>query len=469
MYCQTNATRLYVILLGVLVAGPMATRAEDIIARGPDSAPARYTFTDADNALLDEVQHACFLYFWKEVGEPAKLVRDRKKAPVASSAAVGSQLSALPIGVERGWITRRQGEQRALTVLRAMLASDDNKKFGVYVHFPDMHTGGSSHEGYEVLASTVDHALFAAGAIVAGEYFQGEVKRLVDRVVADANWNAYAVGPNGFVSMGWKPKDPTNMHGEGEFLKAHWSWASAEERLIYFLGAGSPDPDYALDPKLYYSLLRPVKRHKDGPAYVVSWPGAMFTYIFSQCWIDYESIGPDDPGKFGIEAPRVNWRENSRRAVLTHRQRCIEQTDRFKTFAPDRWGLSPCAGRDGYLVPQVRPNGSDADKWFEGTVAPYAAAAAIMFTPRESMDAIRAFRHLKDGDGKPAVWRDPSEGGYGFADSFNLDQGFASDDYVGIDQGPILLGIENARTGLIWKLFMRSETAQRSVQRLRLR
>ena len=115
------------------------------------------------------------------------------------------------------------------------------------------------------------------------------------------------------------------------------------------------------------------------------------------------------------------------------------------------------------------PNGSNADKWFEGTVAPYAATAAIMFTPRESMDAIRAFRDLKDPGGKPVVWRDPKVGGYGFADSFNLDQGFASDDYVGIDQGPILLGIENARTGLIWKLFMRSEAAQRSVRQLRLR
>lgn len=454
--------------LAAALIGLAAARAGDGVIIQATSPAAQYQFSEADNALLDEVQHACFLYFWKEVGEPACLVRDRKKAPVASSAAVGSQLSALPIGVERGWITREQAEKRALTVLRAMVAADDNKKLGIYVHFPDMHTGGLSHEGYEVIASTVDHALFAAGVIVAGEYFGGEVKRLADRVVADANWKAYAVGPDGFVSMGWRPKDPANMQGAGEFLKAHWSWAAAEERLIYFLGAGSPNPDYALDPKLYYQLLRPVKRHKDGPPYVVSWPGAMFTYIFSQCWIDYASIGPDDPGKFGIDAPRVDWRENSRRATLTHRQRCIEASDQFKTFAPDRWGLSPCAGRDGYLVPEVQPNGINKDQWFEGTVAPYAAAAAIMFTPKESMDAIRAFRNLKGDDGKPVVWRDPATGGYGFADCFNLDQDYTSDDYVGIDQGPILLGIENARTGLIWKLFMQSDTAKRSLKRLRL-
>ena len=440
-----------------------------MIAREGGQPVPRYEFTAVDNALLDEVQHATFLYFWKEVGQPAQVVRDRKKAPVASSAAVGWQLSSLPIGVERGWITREQGEQRALTVLRAMVAADDNKKFGIYVHFPDLHTAGNSHEGYEVLASTVDHALFSAGAIVVAEYFGGEVKRLTDRILADANWKAYAVGPDGFVSMGWKPRDPEDMDGEGEFLKAHWSWISAEEQLVYFLGAGAPNPDHALDPKLYFRLKRLVKHHEDGPPYVVSWPGGLFTYIFSHCWIDYARLGPDDPSKFGIDGPRVDWHENSRRAVLTHRQRCIEQIGVFKTFATDRWGLSSCAGRDGYLVPEVRPNGSDTDRWYEGTVAPYAATASLMFTPAESLAAIRAFRQLKSDSGQPVVWRDPAAGGYGFADSFNLDQKFASDDYVGIDQGPILLGIENARTGLIWKLFMQSETAQRAIERLQLK
>jgi hypothetical protein len=108
------------------------------------------------------------------------------------------------------------------------------------------------------------------------------------------------------------------------------------------------------------------------------------------------------------------------------------------------------------------------DEWHEGTVAPYAAASSIMFVPHESMRAIRAFHNLTDTSGRPLVWRDPSSGGYGFVDAFNLDQGYASDDYVGIDQGPMLLAIENARTGLVWKLFMQSDTARRAVERLRL-
>ncbi len=469
MHCEPNTLARWAILCAAVLAGSSISCAQEPRARQSMSAPAESPFSDADNALLDEVQHGCFLYFWKEVGEPAKLVRDRKKARAASSAAVGFQLSSLPIGVERGWITREQGERRALTVLRAMVSSDDNKRFGIYVHFPDRNTGGASRRGYELLASTVDHALFAAGAIVAGEYFGGEAKSLADRIVAEADWNAYAVGPRGFLSMGWKPTDRKNMRGEGEFLSAHWSWASAEERLIYFLGTGSPTSDHALDPQLYYRLRRPVKRHADGgPPYVVSWNGALFTYFFAQCWIDYRLVESSDPGVVEAGGPDIDWRENSRRAVLTHRRRCIEQAGRYKTFAPDRWGLSPCASRGGYLVPQVQPNGRNADRWGEGTVAPYAAGAAMMFTPRESLDVLRALRNLKDDSGKFVVWRDPAAGGYGFADSFNLDQGFVSDDYVGIDQGPMLLGIENARTGLIWKLFMRSATAERSIARLKL-
>ena len=154
----------------------------------------------------------------------AKLVRDRFKAPVSSVAAVGFQLSSLPIGVERGWITRAQGLDRAVTVLRALISQTDNKKFGIYVHFPDMDTGGSTHCGYEVLASTVDHALFLAGAITAAEYFGGEVEQLANQIIADTNWRAYAIRPDGYLSMGWTPDDPKNMHGPGRFHKAHWSY-----------------------------------------------------------------------------------------------------------------------------------------------------------------------------------------------------------------------------------------------------
>lgn len=436
------------------------------ILRPAAAGTVTFQFSPEDQALLEEIQHACFLYFWREVGQPASLVRDRLKAPLASVAAVGFQLSSLPLGVEHGWITRDQGAQRAQTVLRSLIERDDNRKFGMYLHFPDHNTGGPSHHGYEVLASTVDTALLIAGAIPAAEYFGGEVKSLVDRMIAEADWKAFVTGPDGFLSMGWTPDDPERMAGPGKLHGSQWDIASDEERLIYFLAVGSPVPDHALPPSSYYRLKRMVKRDGDMPPYVVSWPGALFTYLFSHCWIDYRSLGADDPARFGIGSVRVDWYENTRRAVLTHRRRCVAQQERFSTLGQNRWGLSACAGRDGYIVPRVQPNMAAEDQWCAGTVAPYAAGASIMFTPRESMAALRAFRELKDKQGRPLVWRDPAEGGYGLADAFNLDQGYVSDDYVGIDHGPMLLAIENARSGLIWRLFMRHETVRRAVTRL---
>ena len=194
--------------------------------------------------------------------------------------------------------------------------------------------------------------------------------------------------------------------GSGAAMRSGWS---------IFLAVGAPDADHAIAPTSYYRLKRVVKRHDDMPPYVVSWNGSLFTYFFSHCWIDYRHLAADDPQSFDVDAPRVDWFENSRRAVLTHRQRCIEASHEFPTLAENRWGLAPCSFRDQYLVHEVRPSVNDKDVWYEGVVPPYAAGSAIMFTPTESLAALREYRSLNGPDGRPLVWRDPAKGGYGFA------------------------------------------------------
>ena len=107
-------------------------------------------------------------------------------------------------------------------------------------------------------------------------------------------------------------------------------------------------------------------------------------------------------------------------------------------------------------------------RWFDGLIAPYAAGTSIMFLPEESVAALRAFRELKSPDGKLVAWRTEGKGAYGLVDSFNLQRNFTSQDTLGIDHGPLILGIENARTGLVWKLFMQHPAAKRAVERLKL-
>ena len=209
-----------------------------------------------------------------------------------------------------------------------------------------------------------------------------------------------------------------------------------------------------------------MKQHDDKPPFVVSWNGSLFTYFFASCWIDYRAYAADNPDDFGEDGPSVQWFENSRRAVLTHRDRCREASSRFNTLGENRWGLAPCSFRSNYLVHEVRPNISDRDIWLDGVTAPYAAGAAIMFAPRECMAALREYRSLRDSNSRPVAWHDPKLGGYGFVDSFSLNPPQGQNETLGVDAGPLLLAIENVRSGLIWQLFMKHDVAKRAVRRL---
>jgi hypothetical protein len=462
------------LLVALAIQAPAVFSTEPIEASADSVAAWKYQFSKEDENLLDSIQKGCFQYLWNEVGTPAKLAKDKTSDTVCSIAAVGFQLASLPIGVERGWITKEQGSKRAATVLRSLIERSDNKKAGIYMHFLDERTGGQPDYSrtkyrYELVASTVDHALLQAGAMTAASYFKDGVAELAGKIAADANWRAMYDEKEGFLSMGWRAGSEQGVNGPGELIANHWHWCSDEERIIYFLAVGSPSPSHALEPAAYYRLKRVVKNHGEMPKYAVSWNGSLFTYFFAHCWIDYRHLGADDPPAFGVEAPRVDWFENSRRAVLTHRARCIEASTRFPTLGENRWGLAPCAFKDKYLVHDIQPNVRDEDIWHDGVVPPYGAGSAIMFTPQESLAALREYKSLKAPDGKPLAWREPEKGGYAFVDSFSLDPPYGHDENLGIDVGPLLLSIENVRTGQIWRLFMEHDVSKRAVDRLKLK
>jgi hypothetical protein len=471
--CCADARLFAIAVVGALAFGRAATvSAQLTIEPSAETLTAwKYSFSDADRALLDEIQKGCFQYFWNEIGRPAMLAKDKTTDSVCSTAAVGFQLSSLPIGVERGWITRAEGEERALKILRSLTERPDNKKFGIYLHYVDSETGGKpdftkTKHPYEIQASTVDHALLQAGSMTAASYFGGEVAEVADKIIAEAQWRTMYDESAKYLTMGWRATSDLGVDGPGGISKKHWEWCSDEERLIYFLAVGSPNKEQTLEPKSYYHLKRVVKDYKDQPPFVVSWNGSLFTYFFASCWIDYRSFPADKPALFGEDGPAVQWAENSRRAVLTQRKRCREAANRFSTLGENRWGLAPCSFGDDYLVHEVRPNIADKDTWFGGVTAPYAAGSAIMFAPGECMAALREYRMLRDTKSKPVAWKDPQAGGYGFVDSFSLDPPHGHNEVLGVDAGPLLLAIENVRTGLVWQLFMKHKVAQRATQRL---
>jgi hypothetical protein len=464
-------------------------------ARGTPRPPFRFSAADAQ--LLDEIQEATFHFFWTAVSPETGMVYDRTSSDVISVAGVGFQLAALPIGVERGWITRDQGEARARQILDALEREPSNRKAGLFYHFINPHDASARRVGRELVVSTVDSALLFAGMLVAGQYFGGDVAADADRLFAAADWSFFLAEPGGdapppagrFLSLGWKPLADDRPTGDGELLPYYWLDAGDEHRLTTLLGVAAPEPAHRVAPETYWGLRRQLGWH-EGQGHIVWFPysGALFTAFFAHLFIDYAALGTDNPSAHGqTHRAGVDWWENSRRSVHLHRDRAIANPDGLPTLGPDAWGFSAGDGPDGYLVSGQFPTpvtmvgaepGRDfstfpaENNWGGGVIAPYAAGASIMFEPELAVAALRFARGVTGPGGSPGVWRAGTPNGWGFADAFRLGPDgrtdWVAEDFVAISQGPLLLGIENARTGLVSRLFMQHPAVRAGLDQLDL-
>jgi hypothetical protein len=462
-----------------------------VIAPDPDRPRPPFNFSDEDGALLDEVQRAAFDYFWNELSPGGEMVRDRSSADTVSVAGVGFQLAAMVIAAERGWVERGAAAGRSARILRALLDEPTNQKAGLYYHFLD---GDATPKriGTELVVSTIDSAILFAGAIVAGEYFGGEVRSASDEMLRRADWSFFT-DPDaeeiarGFISLGWRPADDNDPTGAGALLPYYWIDSGDEHRLVTFLAVCAPEPAHRLEPTRYYALRRQLGLHEpEGPLVWFPYSGALFTAFFAHCWIDAARLGVDDPAAWGQEhRARVDWWENSRRIVRLHRDRAIANPLGLPTLGPDAWGLTACDGPEGYLVPGLFPEavqmtGARAgwdfsayravERWGGGVVPPYGAASSIVFEPGLALHAMRHMRTLRTLGGESVAWRGREAGGYGFVDAFRFDgeSAWSAEDTVAIDHGPMLVLIENARTGLIWNLFGKNPEIRAGLERLGL-
>ncbi len=380
--------------------------------------------------LLDQVQEAAFRYFWVNC-DPAKgLILDRANnvqpcslsyAP-SSIAATGFGLAALPVGVERGWVSRDSALARALATLRAMrdVAQATN---GFYYHFLDARYA-KRHGQCEV--SSIDTVLFLAGALTAGSYFGGEVETIARQLYERVNWPWMLDGDSTF-SMGWKP--------ERGFLPDRWRHYD-ESSLLYLMAIGSRT---APVPAGCWSAVKREAGEYEGHVALASAP--LFTHQYSHLFVDFRNT---NDGQTDFWASSVA-------ATLANRQFCIEKSDEFRTYGENSWGLTACDGPMGYKAYGAPPGRAIHD----GTIAPTAALGSFQFTPDLSWQALLHMRTI------PGLW-----GLYGFADAYNLekpDRPWIAMDAIGIDQGAILLSIENARSGLIWRLFSSRPEIQRAL------
>ncbi|MCS7309697.1 MAG: glucoamylase family protein [Armatimonadota bacterium] len=391
--------------------------------------------------LMHEVQKRAWQFFWNESHPQTGLTKDRAnnfredEYTVSSLASTGYALAANAVAVQRGWLERKQAERRALRTLRFVL--DDMFHFhGWLYHFVDWRDG---KRVWNCEVSTIDTALFLAGALLAAELFQGEVARLVDRFYRRLDFEVMRT------DGGSKPDEMRFTHGwrpEEGFLKNRWDYY-CEHIILYILALGAPHQQ--MPERMWSAWGRPQVDYRGRYPHLLG--GPLFVHQMSHHYIDLRG-----------RRDRLGWDYwvSSVNATLANRQYCIDQRERFKTFDTHVWGITASDGPDGYRGYAPFGIGDPSD----GTVAPTAPIGSVIFTPNE---ALRAMQTMYDRYGQ-RIW-----GRYGFSNAFNVDRDWWDQDVIGIDLGMALLAIENYRTGNVWRLFLRRPEVQRGTQRAGLR
>lgn len=412
-HCAHGYLLTVLILVSIVLGGVTIAAAQtDDDTRYQQEAEALLALDDA--ALLDAVARRTFDFFWLEAHPQTGLIRDRSTPDsVSSIAATGFGLAAIPLAVERGWIDPVAGYERVRLTLNTFLSGRVEGQNGFFYHFVNPVTG---ERAWNSELSSIDTALLAAGALVAGAYFEDtEVSALAERLYTAIEWD-WMRGGGELVRMGWLP--------ESGFLDATWDHFD-ESLLLYALAIGSPT--YPIPAYTWELWDRPVRFGADPYIYLRGEP--LFVYQYPLIFLDLR----------GREDAYANYWNNAARACQRNWQFTRALSERFATYRDGVWGLSASDGPRGYRAYGASPGNHD------GTIAPYASIGCLPLTPELALDGMRA---LLRGYGA-RVWRE-----YGFVSAINADRNWYSRDHIGIDQGDILLTIANYQDAFAWRHFM---------------
>ncbi len=430
--------------------------------------------TEKHSDFLDTLQHRTFGYFWDLSHPETGLSPDRfPTESFASVAATGFALTAYPIGVERGYITREEARARVTRTLRFLWNGTQGEDpsgsmgyRGFFYHFLDPATGNRFGE---VELSTVDTALLLAGALFCQSYFdrahaeEVAIRELVEKLYLRVDWKWASVRPPA-VSHGWNP--------EVGFLPYDWRGYN-EAMILYLLALASPT--HPVDDSAWDEW---TSRYEWGEyhGYEFLGFGPLFGHQYTHLFIDFRGIQDAVMRERGLD-----YFENSRRALLAQRAYAIENPMQWRGYGENLWGLTAC---DGPVNQELVIDGkkrvfqtywargtSFAGTADDGTIAPTAIGGAIAFDPETVLPTLIS---MKETYGELLFSK------YGFLDALNptltaqvpvqhgrVDpkMGWFDTDYLGIDQGPILAMAENHRSGLVWETLSRNPHIIRGLRR----
>jgi len=422
----------------------------------------------SDSDLLEVVERQTFRFFWHDAHPLSGLALERSNTVLAEhywdyineawdepnfsktkfgpdACAIGGTgfgIMSTIIAVQRKWIGRDTAVRRLIKVADFLINADCFH--GIYPHFMDGRTGKTiKFDRLDDAADLVETSYLLMGLLCAKEYFKSSdprevyLRKRVDQMWGAANWNWHTKGENKLY-WHWSPNNGFDMNFP------IWGWN--ECLITYIMAASSPNHSISKDVyngswvgsggfkngKTYYGYVLPLGNYDKG--------GPLFFEQYT-----FQGIDPN-----GLkDSLGIDYFEQVKNHTLINRAYCIENPKKFKGYAENCWGLTAGDSYKGYVA-----HCPDVDL---GVIQPTAAISSMPYTPNESMQALRHFYY--DLGGK--IWSQ-----YGFVDGFSIHHNWYAKSHLAIDQGPIIVMIENYRTGLIWNLFMNIPDIQNGLKRL---
>jgi len=397
----------------------------------------------SDEALLDLVQRQTLRYFW-DFGHPDSGLARERSNPVpgysfldtVTTGGTGFGVMAMLAGAERGFFSPADVLARVTRIVDSLASAD--RFHGVFPHFLHGGTGKTipfspKDDGGDL----VETSFLVAGLLCARQYFTDDasLRAAIDRLWHDVEWDWHTRGEE-VLYWHWSPR-----HG---WAMNHAIRGWNECLITYLLAAASPT--HPIAPEVYHRGWTDSPVFRNGKVYdgttLPLGPDKGGPLFFAH----YSFLGLDPRGL--RDAYADYWAQNCAHVAI-NRAHCIANPHGFAGYAPNSWGLTACDGDKGYSA--FAPDND------HGVIAPTAALSSMPYAPAESMAALRHFYKERGA----SLWRD-----YGFADSFNVSAKWVADGHLAIDQGPIVVMIENHRSGLLWRLFMSCAEVRRGLDRL---
>ena len=438
------------ILFYITVSAPLfltAQKTKTVIAKAAVFNASERPKNLSDTALLELVQKQTFRYFW-EFGHPVSgMARERSNGnydygdEVVTTGGTGFGIMAMIVAADRKWEPRDSVSTRLLKMVNFLFKAQ--AYHGVFPHWMDGATGktipfGRRDDG----ADLVETSFLFQGLLCARQYFtadnniERELRQRITWLWEETNWNWHTRDNSDQLYWHWSPNYTWDMN----FALRGWN----ETLITYILAAAAPR--YPISADVYHKCWAESSHFKNGKEfYGVKLPLG-FDYGGPLFFTHYSFLGlnPHD-----LKDEYANYWEQNYNHTLINYKHCVLNPNHFKGYGENCWGLTAGDTYDGYNAYSPDNDG--------GTIAPTAALSAFPYTPEYSMKALKHF-YYDLGD---KIWSE-----YGFVDGFNETKNWYANSHLAIDQGPIIVMIENYRTGLLWKLFMSVPEIQNGLNKL---